>query len=417
MSHAELAMKVLVVGSGGAEHVLARALRASPGVRDVFVAPGNVGMTDMAATINLEVGEAEVIAEWATEAKIDLVVLGGEAAGLAGVADACLAADLKTVGPSTAAAALLADPAWVEAQAAQRGITLVSGTEVEGADQVLVIVALADGATVRGLGTAIVFRRLEEQGRGPLTDGMGACSPAAGLPDTVTAWLEAALLGPLVSALSAQGLAYRGFLCAEVVVDQDGGAPRLIRVTPGLHAMGSCVVLPRLKTDVLLTLLDAAEGQVGKGDLGWSADAACAVTLVSDGYPNPLAYETGYGVQGVESAARATFVAHEATRNPYAPRDVLITPRHRSKAEQPKSGGLGSLLSFGRGRKTSVDAQAARAAGDPYSRLVTGGGRVVTVVALGSSPEEARQRAYGVAEGITYTGRVYRQDIGAPTGG
>ena len=69
-------MKVLVVGSGGAEHVLARALRASPGVREVFVAPGNVGMTDMAATVNLEVGEAESIAEWATEAGIDLVVLG-----------------------------------------------------------------------------------------------------------------------------------------------------------------------------------------------------------------------------------------------------------------------------------------------------------------------------------------------------
>jgi len=95
---------------------------------------------------------------------------------------------------------------------------------------------------------------------------------------------------------------------------------------------------------------------------------------------------------------------------------VLVTPRHKSKAEQPKSGGLGSLLSFGRGRKSTVDAQAARAVGDPYSRLVTGGGRVVTVVALGPSPEEARLRAYSVVEGITYTGRVYRQDIGAATG-
>ena len=145
---------------------------------------------------------------------------------------------------------------------------------------------------------------------------MGACSPATGLPDTVTAWLETALLGPLVGTLSAQGLAYRGFLSADVVVGREGGAPRLVRVTPGLHAMASTVVLPRLKTDVLLTLLDGAEGEVGKGDLEWIADAACAVTLVSDGYPDPTAYETGYGIQGVEAAPRATFVAHEATRNP-----------------------------------------------------------------------------------------------------
>ena len=156
-----------------------------------------------------------------------------------------------------------------------------------------------------------------------------------------------------MGALAAQGLVYRGFLCAEVVVGREGGTPQLIRVTPGLHTMASTVVLPRLKTDVLLTLLDAAGGEVGKGDLDWIADAACAVTLVSDGYPDPTAYETGYGVQGVEAALRATFVAHEATA--YAPRDVLITPRHRGKAAQPRSGGLGGLFSFGRGRKTSVD--------------------------------------------------------------
>ena len=103
-------MKVLVVGNGGAEHVLARALRASPGVREVFVAPGNVGMTDMAATVNLEVSEAEGSRRVGHRGQHRSGCAGGQAAALAGVADACLTADLKTVGATSAAATLLADP-------------------------------------------------------------------------------------------------------------------------------------------------------------------------------------------------------------------------------------------------------------------------------------------------------------------
>jgi hypothetical protein len=105
---------------------------------------------------------------------------------------------------------------------------------------------------------------------------------------------------------------------------------------------------------------------------------------------------------------------HEATRNPYAPRDTLVTPRAREEGRRPGiASGFFGMFSFGRGRGARADAQARHGAGDPFSRVVTGGGRVLTIVGLGATMAAARGRAYEAARTIAYTGRTFREDIGA----
>src|SRR5262249_9929236 len=193
----------------------------------------------------------------------------------AGVVDACAAAGLRTVGPTAAATARLGDSAWVQAQMQARGVATASANERDEVDAVLALPALADGKTARGLGLARVYRRLGEGGRGPLTDGMGACAPPPGIPPTVTTWLEEAVLRPLIAALAAEDTLYKGFLYVEALVDPlERGTPRLLVVGPGLHPMATQAVLPLLQTDLLLQGVDADEGTLDRGEITWSHEAA-----------------------------------------------------------------------------------------------------------------------------------------------
>lgn len=419
-------MKVLVIGESGAAHVLVRALAASPGVRDVYCAPGNAGMARISSSVDLRPADVADLAAWAATTGIDLIV-GGDEAALPGLEEALAAQEALPVPRGTKAGpvkALLASPAaverlagadWVVERLRARHVAVATLPETDAADQVLACLALADGQTARSLGLAWVYRRLGEGGRGPLTEGMGAVSPPAGLPGAVGPWLEEAVLQPLVEALAGEGAPYRGFFSVEAIVTPDGqGTPRVLSVRPGLHVMATQAVLPLLKTDLLLLLMDALEGTLGTAEVAVTGEAACAVTLISQGYPDAAAYETGYGVLGLEEAPRGAVVFHEATRDPYTPRNTLVVPRQRADEGRPGAGSsfLG-LFGFGRGRKQRAEAQARRGGGDPYARVVTAGGRVLTVVGLAPDPPSARARAYEAATTITYTGRALRPDIGA----
>jgi phosphoribosylamine--glycine ligase len=420
-------MKVLVIGEGGATHALVRALFASPGVRDVYCAPGNAGMMRMASLVDLEPAQAGDLAAWAVATGIDLVVTSAAAAP-AGLDEALAAqAELplprggkasmpQALLPPPAAVERLADGDWVAGQLRARGVAVAALPEAEAPDRVLACVALAGGQTARSLGLAWVYRRLDAGGRGPLTEGMGATAPPAGLPDATGPWLEEAVVRPLVAALAGEGVPYRGFLSVEALVTPDGrGTPRVLAVRPGLHPMATQAVLPLLKTDLLLLLVDALEGTLGEAEVATTDEAACAVTLISEGYPDVMAYETGYGLLGLEGAPRGVTVFHEATRDPYSARDTLVVPRQKADEGRPGAGSsFLNLFGFGRGRKQRAEAQARRGSGDPFARVITAGGRVLTVVGVAPDPASARTRAYDGAAAITYTGRAFRSDVGEP---
>ncbi len=378
-------------------------------------APGNAGTAFIGPTVTIDMTDVEEIAAWATAAKIELVISGEPEALTAGLTDACVAQGLRALGPTAASATRLDDEHWVAERLRERGVTTMSSVAAAEADTVLAFLALADGRTVCSLGLALVYRHMDDRGHGPLTEGMGACVPPPGVPSSVGAWLESAVAQPLVALLAEAGTPYQGFLYVEAVVDpSERGTPRILSVRPGLHPMATQALLPLLKTDLLLPIIDATEGTLANSEIVWNDGGVCAVTLISQGYPDVMAYETGYGIVGSGEVPRNVLLVHEATRNPYAPRDAVVIPSAKESEPRSRVGGgiISSMFGFGRRRKEATDAQAKRGSSDPFSRLVTGGGRVLTAVAVAPTIDMARQRAYAAAGMISYTGRAYREDIG-----
>jgi phosphoribosylamine--glycine ligase len=200
-------------------------------------------------------------------------------------------------------------------------------------------------------------------------------------------------------------------LTADLMLTPAG--PRLVGFRTRFAEPEVTALLPRWEDDLYVILDAAADTALGElAPLRWSGDAVCSVVLASAGYPD--AYETGYGVLGLGDVGHGALAFHNHTRDPYHKPEYLLVEKIDLSARKVSRGmGFGSWLWPSRDRGKRLDRQATRAAGDPYSQIVTSGGRVLMVVGRGRSLAEARAAAYRAAESVVFTGRTYRDDIGA----
>jgi phosphoribosylamine--glycine ligase len=413
-------MKVLVIGSGGREHALAWKLAASPRVERVYVAPGNAGTAAEPHLTNLAITDHAELADFAAAEKVALTVVGPEAALAAGIVDRFRARGLRIFGPTHAAAQLesskafakdfmrrhriptaasqsfvdaAAAHAYLDAQgapivvkadglAAGKGVVVAasldeahaavdamlagSGARVvieeclEGEEATFIVVC--DGTRVLPLATSQDHKRLLDGDRGPNTGGMGAYSPAPVVTPNVHARVMHEIVLPTVAGMAAEGTPYSGFLYAGLMIDGHG-QPRTIEFNCRLGDPEAQVLLMRLRSDLFELLMQATSGSEAfdRTDLQWDRRCALGVVMASAGYPaTPRA---GDAISGLPAAADDCHVFHAGT---------------------------------------ALD-------GD---KVVTQGGRVLCVTALGDSVRLAQQRAYEAAHAIRIEGAQYRTDIG-----
>ncbi|CAH0203593.1 Phosphoribosylamine--glycine ligase [Microbacterium sp. Bi98] len=421
-------MKILVLGSGAREHAIILALRAETAEHEIFVAPGNAGIAQDATPVALDMLDGAAVTSFANEHAVDLVVVGPEAPLVAGVADVLRAHGIPVFGPGKAAAQLegsksfakrIMDAAGVPTGRAVRATTTA---EVEaafddlGAPHVVkadglaagkgVIVTsdraealahaehylpsgpvlieeflsgpevslffLSDGDTVRALSPAQDFKRALDGDEGPNTGGMGAYSPLPWLADqfgSEQAFVEEVTRDvalPVIRQLDEEGTPFIGLLYAGLILTPAG--VRVIEFNARFGDPETQIVLPRLVTPLSELLLAAASGTLeDQPEPVFSDDVAITVVLASEGYPE--APQTGRPIEGLSDAAAVEGVrlVHAATASPDAPDGSLIAT----------------------------------------------GGRVLTVVAVGSDFRTARDRAYEAIGLITLEGSHFRTDIAA----
>ena len=411
-------MKVLVVGAGGREHALVRALARSPRRPELLCAPGNPGIARDARLVDAAADDVPALVEAARREAADLVVVGPEAPLVAGLADSLAEAGVPCFGPSEAAArlegskafakevmaeagvptaahwvveevddgleAISSYPAVVKADglAAGKGVAIVAdegeargaleGILVQGRfgagpavveefleGEELSLLALCDGERALPLAPAQDFKRIFDGDRGPNTGGMGAYSPVPGIDAERAGELAAAVHQPVVDELARRGNPFHGVLYAGLMLTAHG--PRVLEFNVRFGDPETQAVLPRLRSDLLEALERSTRpGGLAGLELEWSPDWAVTVVLASAGYPESSS--SGDEIEGLDPAPEGVEVTHAGT----AERD---------------------------------------------GRLVTAGGRVLNVTGLGPELSSARAAAYSAADMIRFPGRQLRRDI------
>jgi phosphoribosylamine--glycine ligase len=399
---------VVVVGSGAREHALAWRIAQSPLLTDLHAAPGNPGIARLGRCHPVRADDADGLLSLARTLDADLVVIGPEAPLVAGVADELRRAGVAVVGPSaeaariegsksfakevlqaagvpTAAALSVARaPCVVKADglASGKGVFVCrSGDELDEAlvaaaafgggmlieellegDEVSVF-ALTDGRDVLALPAAQDFKRIGDGDTGPNTGGMGAYSPVPWLGD-VNALVEQ-VHRPVIDELARRGTPFIGCLFAGLMVTEDG--PRVLEFNARFGDPETQVQMPRVKGDLLAALAATAAGSLSGVELGERTDSAVNVVLAAPDYPARSDY-AGVAIDGIDVAeADGALVFHGGT----AVRD---------------------------------------------GKLVTNGGRILSVAATGATLPEARDRAYDAVSHISFAGVQFRRDIAAVAG-
>ena len=420
-------MNVLVVGGGGREHALAWKLADSKRLAKVFVAPGNAGTAREPGVTNVDLTGIAALVEFARKEPVALTVVGPEAPLAAGIVDAFRAADLRIFGPTRAAAQLesskefaktfmarhriptaafqtftdaAAAHACIDAQpapivvkadglAAGKGVVVAASRDEAHAavEQMLVdhalgsagarvvieeflegeeasFIVMVDGRDVLPLASSQDHKRLADGDRGPNTGGMGAYSPAPVVTPAVHAKIMREVIIPTVDGMAADGIAYRGFLYAGVMIDRDGN-PKVLEFNCRLGDPETQPILMRLKSDLYDLLEHGTGGTLGRAEPEWDRRACVGVVLAAAGYPaDPRKGDVVSGLDRVtEDAFPDCRVFHAGT--------------------------------------TTVD-----------DKVVVAGGRVLCVAALGDSVRQAQRAAYGAVAAIHFDGMQYRTDIG-----
>ena len=418
-------MKVLIVGGGGREHALAWKCAAAARVTEVLVAPGNAGTATEAKVRNVAVGAEDIpaLVALAVAERVDLTIIGPEAALVAGVVDAFEARGLKCFGPRRAAAQLEGskafskqflqrhgiptarsatftrasfDEAWVRRQrtplvvkasglAAGKGVVIATtlkealaaaasmfAGQFGAAGHEVVIeeflpgeeasfIVMADGEHILPLATSQDHKRRDDGDAGPNTGGMGAYSPAPVVTAAQHERIMREVIEPAIRGLAADGMPYTGFLYAGIMVAPDG-TPNVLEFNCRLGDPETQPVLMRLNSDLTLLCEAALAGRLDRVRADWDARAALGVVMAAAGYPDSV--RTGDVLEGLEQAAHLPGkIFHAGTR----------------------------LLD---------------------GRIVTSGGRVLCAVGLGQSVAAAQREAYALAGAVHWNGAHYRRDIG-----
>jgi phosphoribosylamine---glycine ligase len=422
-------VRILVIGAGGREHALVRALARSPQKPELLCAPGNAGIARDARLLDIAIEDVSALVAAVERERVDLTVVGPEAPLVAGLADALRERGHAVFGPSAAAAQLegskafakemmeqagvptarwrrvqslhegleavveLANPSVVvkaDGLAAGKGVTVaedqaqaqaaLSEIFVEnrfgagGASAVveerligeeLSLLALCDGTRALPMAPARDFKRIYDGDEGPNTGGMGSYSPVAGIVPAVVDELAAAVHQPVVDLMRARGAPFHGVLYAGLMLTADG--PRVLEFNVRFGDPETQAVLPRLRSDLVELLLAAARpGGLEGIALEWTDEWAVTLVLASAGYP--ASSSSGDEIRGLGDVPSGIEVTHAGT---------------------------------------------AYARGPGEESIVTAGGRVLNVTALGASARLAREAAYAAAHRIFFDGMQLRRDIAA----
>jgi phosphoribosylamine---glycine ligase len=415
-------MKLLVVGSGGREHALAWKLAQSPRVQKVFVAPGNGGTAGENGVENVALTEIQDLVAFSRKEKVHLTVVGPEAPLAAGIVDAFREAGQRIFGPTHAAAQLEASKDFAKSFMARHGIPTAAYRTFERADEAKAYVAergaplvvkadglaagkgvvvaasvpeahaaidqmmtekslgaagarlvvedflegeeasfivMSDGTHVLALATSQDHKRLRDGDKGPNTGGMGAYSPAPVVTPKLHARVMREIVLPTIQGMAKDDAPYVGFLYAGLMIDRSGN-PKTLEFNCRLGDPETQPIILRLKSDLLELLEHALAGTLDQAEAQWDRRAALGIVVAAGGYPEEP--RTGDVITGLPIPDADLRVFHAGTR---------------------------------REGKT----------------LLTNGGRVLCVTALGDSVKMARAKAYDALEGVRFEGMQFRKDI------
>ena len=418
-------MKVLVVGSGGREHAIVTSVAKSPRVDKIYCAPGNAGIAALAECVAIGAMEFDKLVAFAKEKEIDFTIIGMDDPLVGGVVDAFEAEGLKVFGPRKNAAILEGSKAFSkdlmkkyniptaayenftspeealayletakmpivlkadglalgkgvlicntleEAKAGVReimedkkfgaaGNTMVVEEFMTGRE--VSVLSFVDGKTIRIMSSAQDHKRAKDGDQGLNTGGMGNFSPSPFYTKEVDEFCQKYIYQATVDAMAAEGRPFTGVIFFGLMLTEDG--PKVLEYNARFGDPEAQVVLPRMKNDIIDVMEACVEGKLDSVDLQFEDNAAVCVVLASDGYP--VAYEKGFEITGLE-----------------------------------KFDGKEDYYCFHAGTKF-----------DEAGKIVTNGGRVLGVTALGSDLKEARAKAYEATEWVDFANKYMRHDIG-----
>ena len=417
-------MKVLVVGSGGREHVIAWKISQSPKVDKIYCAPGNAGISQIAECVEIGAMEIERLVNFAKEKKIDLTVIGMDDPLVAGIVDAFEAEGLRVFGPRKNAAILEGSKAFskelmkkykiptaayetftdsedaihyletakypivlkADGLALGKGVLICSTKEEakEGVktlmldkqfgsagDKIVIeeflegrevsVLAFSDGKTIQCMTSAQDHKRAKDGDQGLNTGGMGTFSPSPFYTDEVKEFCEQYVYQPTIDAMSKEGRPFVGVLFTGLMLTKDG--PKVLEYNARFGDPEAQVVIPRMQNDIIDVFEACIDGTLDQMQLQFEDNAAVCVVLASNGYPEH--YEKGIPMTGFENfeGKEGYYCFHAGTK---------------FKGEQ----------------------------------VVTNGGRVLGITAKGSTLKEAREHAYQATEWISFANKYMRNDIG-----
>lgn len=416
-------MKVLVIGSGGREHALTWKIAQSQKVDKIFVAPGNAGMADIAQCVNIKADDIAGLLDFAKNNAIDLTVVGPEAPLALGIVDLFEENGLAIFGPSKAAAYIEGSKAlakeimykydvptakyevftdheaateYVKAEgapivikadglAAGKGVIVAMNLEeaLDAIDYILgdmafgdagakvvveeflegeeaSILAFTDGKTIRPMVSAQDHKRIFDNDEGPNTGGMGAYSPAPVYTDEIAEFVVENVFAKTVAGMEQEGRLYKGVLYAGLMISPKGEV-KVLEYNARFGDPETQAVLARLKTDLVEIMCAIVENKLDEIEIEWYDEASVCVVMAAGGYPNK--YESGKEIFGLKEANEDAIVFH-----------------------------AGTSLKDG--------------------KVVTSGGRVLGITALGSDVAEAIDTAYKATNKICFADCFYRKDIG-----
>ncbi|KAB3532114.1 phosphoribosylamine--glycine ligase [Alkaliphilus serpentinus] len=414
-------MKILVIGEGGREHAIVWSLSKSPKVTKIYCAPGNPGIGEIAECVEIKANDIKALVEFSREISVDLTIVGPEEPLVMGIVDAFRKEGLRIIGPTKEGAMLEGSKAFSkrfmekykiptgkytevssyegglksllnyeypvvikadglaagkgvficgDKQEAEEALKKILKDKVFGSsgDRVIVeeylegietsILCFVDGNRILPMVSSQDHKRIYDGDRGPNTGGMGTYSPNDIYNEEMALDVKEEILEPTLYGIQQEGMDYRGIVFIGLMITPQG--PKVLEYNVRFGDPETQVVLTRLETDLVEILQATLEKRLKKIDITWKEQAAVCVILASGGYP--IEYQRGKEIKGLESIDTDVMVFHSGTK--------------------------------------VID-----------EKIVTNGGRVLGITALGGNIEKARSKAYRNAEKIYFEGITYRRDI------